>query len=87
MPKANEIVIPYDERKIEAMRKFPVDSPLSLDDEIMAAIDEVYRRRVPPEVQFLFGDDVTIPTKRSRKAAKKAPPTPAKPDSGGATYE
>ena len=67
MSKSGEILIPFDERKIDAMRKFPIGATVSFEDELLAAAENIYKRRVPDAVRYLFGDEVPTPTKKHRK--------------------
>ena len=75
MPKPGEITIPFDEKKIDAMRKFPIGADVSFEEELLAATENIYKRRVPDAVRYLFGDDVSAPVKKRRKE-QPAPPVP-----------
>ena len=83
MPKPGEIIIPFDERKIEAMRKFPIGVAVSFEEELLAAAENLYRKRVPDAVRYLFGDDVPTPVKKRRKEPPAPPPLTANPDPKG----
>ena len=74
MPKPGEILIPFDEKKIDAMRKFPIGAEVSFEDELLAATENIYKKRVPDAVRYLFGDDVPVPVKKRRKEPPQAPP-------------
>ena len=67
MPKPGEILIPFDEQKIDAMRKFPIGATVSFEDELLAATENIYKKRVPDAVRYLFGDEVPAPVKKRRK--------------------
>ena len=77
MPKPGEIVIPFDERKIDAMRKFPIGAAVSFEDELLTAAGNIYKKRVPDAVRYLFGDDAPPPAKKRRKEPS-APPDAVK---------
>ena len=75
MPKPGEILIPFDERKIDAMRKFPIGAAISFEDELLAATENIYKKRVPDAVRYLFGDEVPAPAKKRRKDPSAPPLT------------
>ena len=70
MARTGEITIPFDERKIEAMQKFPIGAELSYEDEILAAVETIYRRRVPDNVRYLLGEEWTPQARKRRKATE-----------------
>ena len=86
MPKPGEIIIPFDERKIDAMRKFPIGAPVSFEDELLAATENLYKKRVPDAVRYLFGDDVSVPTKKRRKEPPEASSLGTNPEQKGGKH-
>ena len=85
MPKPGEILIPFDERKIDAMRKFPIGAAVSFEEELLAAAENLYKKRVPDAVRYLFGDDVPAPAKKRRKEPSAIPLTTVNTENKGGT--
>lgn len=76
MPKANEITVTYDETRLRAIEKFSSGDVLPIDTVLAVALDDIYMKRVPPEVRA-FIDDTELPLRRKRNPVKKTDPTPA----------
>ncbi len=49
--KKAAVTIQYDEEKINALRLFLPKKNIDLEAELIAAIDKIYARHVPPEVR------------------------------------
>ena len=72
MPKPGEIIIPFDERKIDAMRKFPIGSGGSFEEELLSATENLYKKLVLDTVRYLFGDDVPTPAIPPDRSIRRA---------------
>ena len=73
MPNPGDIIIPFDPDKKAAVEQFsgPGDPPIV--EELTAAAEKIYQKRVPPAVQ-LFIEKRPVPPPKTRKPPAKAPP-------------
>lgn len=71
MPKPDEILLTYPAERIKALRTFTTADDANIEDELTAALEKLYQKRVPPPVRLYLGDDPDTP-KRARKSSAKA---------------
>lgn len=71
--KQSNIQFTYDEEKLEAVRIFLQHKGSTLEDELIAMMDQIYRKNVPSDVRNYLdaraGKPITI-TKRGRRSEK-----------------
>ena len=65
--KKTTIQITYDEERLSALQLFMQQKNLSLDEELLKAVDTLYNRYVPQSVREFFTLKSGEPTQQSAK--------------------
>lgn len=71
--KQVSIQISYDDERLEAMRIFLSENGTTIEDELLSALDAIYRKNVPSQVRAFF---------EKRSQTEPAKPK-SKPDKAG----
>lgn len=70
MPNPGDIIIPFDPDKLAAVAQFSSVSDLSIADELTAAAEKIYQRRVPAPVRQFIEKRPAPPPKPKKPPAR-----------------
>jgi len=76
MPKPGDIIIPFDPEKKIAVEQFSGPGDPSMVEELTAAADRIYQKRVPESVR-LYIEKRPVPPPKPPKPRKTTPKTEA----------